>query len=455
MDLTGKDVLVLGLGMSGRSAAAFCAARGARVVVADERPESDHDDLGALRATRGIREVLTGAPFPDPADFDITVPSPGIPEARYRGRARAAWGDIELAGEFLAVPIVAVTGTNGKSTTVRLVEAMLIGAGLRAKAAGNVGTPVLSLVGEAIDVAVVEVSSFQLEATEHFRPHIAVVLNITPDHLDRHGDLEGYAAAKRRLLANQGPDDVAVLAFDDPIVRRFEEHARAEVVPFGLRAAQLDRRYRRAAWMDAGAAVLRDGDRTTRVDVASIPLTGRHNLENVLAALVSAWVCGADPQAAARGAARFRGLPHRAEIVGNAHGMTWIDDSKATNPGAAMRALDGLPTRVIWIAGGRDKGLPYDALAEVAADHASVALLIGEAADKIEAALAGRIPCERLASLDEAVRVAADRGRPGDVVLLAPACASFDQFTSAEERGDRFRQAIDRLDAPARDGDRR
>jgi UDP-N-acetylmuramoylalanine--D-glutamate ligase len=445
MDLEGIDVLVLGLGLSGRSAAVFCGARGARVVAADERPASALEGLDALRAAPGVREVITGTAFPDPADFDLTVPSPGIPEARYRDRARVAWGDIELAARFLAVPIVAVTGTNGKSTTVRLIEAMLGGAGLRARAAGNVGTPALSLVGEALDVAVLEVSSFQLEATEALRPRVAVVLNVTPDHLDRHGDLAGYAAAKRRLLAQQGPDDLAVLSFDDPIVRGFADHTRGEVVPFSLREPLTAPAWRRAAWLDAGTAVLRDGETTRRIDIASIPLTGRHNLENVLAALVAAWVFGADPAAAARGAARFRGLPHRAEIVGTAGGMTWIDDSKATNPGAAMRALEGMSKRVVWIAGGRDKGLSYDELAAMAVERCARAILIGESAGKIEAALGGRLPCEHAGTIERAVETAAARGRPGDVVLLAPACSSFDQFTSFEERGARFRAAVEAL----------
>jgi len=446
MDLAGKDVLVMGLGMSGRSVALFCAARGARVVAADERPASALEDLETLRAAPGVREVVVGVPFPDPADFDLTVPSPGVPEARYRARARAAWGDVELASRFLSVPIVAVTGTNGKSTTVRLVEVMLNGAGRRARAAGNVGTPALSLVGESLDAAVLEVSSFQLEATESFRPRVAVVLTVTPDHLDRHGDLEGYAAAKRRLLRNQQPDDVAVLSFDDAIVREFTAHTRAEVVPFSLRGPVRHGGSRRAAWLDAGTAVLWEDARITRVDLAGIPLTGRHNLENVLAALVAAWTCGADPAAAARGAAGFRGLPHRAEIVGVAGGMTWIDDSKATNPGAAMRALEGLPPGVIWIAGGRDKGLSYGDLADTAVQRAGHALLIGEAAPKLEAALAGRLPCAQCETLDTAVRRAAELGRPGDVVLLAPACSSFDQFASFEARGARFREAVRRLE---------
>lgn len=446
MDLDGIDVLVLGLGMSGQSAARFCGERGARVVAADERAASAIAGLDELRSAPGVREVITDAAFPDPADFDLTVPSPGVPEARYRGRARAAWGDIELCGRALQIPIVAVTGTNGKSTTVRLVEAMLRAAGIRALAAGNVGVPALSLVGQALDVAVLEVSSFQLEATESFRPHVAVVLNVTPDHLDRHGDLAGYAAAKRRLLANQRSSDVAILSFDDAIVRGFEAHTKAEIVPFSLRGPIAEARYRRAAWLDAGSAVLREDGSLQRIDLSSIPLRGLHNLENALAALTAAWVSGADPQVAVRGLIDFRGLPHRCEWVGSYRGITWIDDSKATNPGAAIRSLAGMRGGVIWIAGGRDKGLSYDELADVASQHVRQVLLIGEAAPKLEAALAGRVPCETTKTLDEAVRVAARTGRPGDVVLLAPACSSFDQFKNFEERGVRFHEAVVRLE---------
>lgn len=446
MDLEGIDVLVLGLGMSGQSAARFCGERGARVVVADERPASAIEGLEALRGAPGVREVIVGAAFPDPADFDLTVPSPGVPEARYRARARAAWGDIELTGRALQIPIVAVTGTNGKSTTVRLVEAMLRAAGLRARAAGNVGVPALSLVGQALDVAVLEVSSFQLEATESFRPHVAVVLNLTPDHLDRHGDLAGYAVAKRRLLAHQRDGDVAVLSFDDPIVRDFESHTQAEIVPFSLRGPIADGRYRRAAWLDGGRAVLREEGSLRRVDLSSMPLRGLHNLENALAALTAAWVSGADPDLAVRGLIDFRGLPHRCELVAVVGGVSWIDDSKATNPGAAMRSLAGMRGGVVWIAGGRDKGLSYDELADVASQHVRQAVLIGEAAPQLEAALAGRVACEKSGTLDEAVRFAAKSARPGDVVLLAPACSSFDQFKNFEERGARFHEAVMRLE---------
>jgi UDP-N-acetylmuramoylalanine--D-glutamate ligase len=265
MDLAGMEVLVLGLGVSGRSAARFCAERGARVTAADERRASDPSAMAELADLGPDVRVLDGQPFPDPADFDLTVPSPGVPPARYRAGARRVWGDIELAGRALSVPIIAVTGTNGKSTTVRLIEAMLRAGGLRAEAAGNVGIPALSLPGRPLDVAVLEVSSFQLETIETFRPKVAVVLNITPDHLDRHGDLESYARAKRRIFENQQPGDIAVLDFDNECVRGFLPHAPGEVIPFSRRASGSSAGSGRAAWLDAGVAVFADGESQRRV----------------------------------------------------------------------------------------------------------------------------------------------------------------------------------------------
>jgi len=435
LDLHGQRVLVLGLGISGRSAARFAALRGAEVVAADERPADRIEGLGQLPPGVVLR---TGAPFPDPAPFDLVVPSPGVPAARWRERARRAWGDLELAWRALAAPIVAITGTNGKSTTTLLALAMLRAAGLRARAAGNVGTPVLDLVGEPLDAAVLEVSSFQLEATEGFRPRVAVVLNVTPDHLDRHGSLAGYAAAKARLLARQEPSDAAVLSWDDPIVRAMGEGTRARVVPFSTRAA-LDR----GACLDAGAALLREPGRPTlRVPVDTLRLEGAHNRENALAALAAVWAFGADPLHAAGALASFAGLPHRAEAVATLRGVLYVNDSKGTNPGAACRALEGFARPLVWIAGGRDKGLDFSELAACAAGRVRAAVLIGEAADKLAAALAGRVEVHRAAALDEAVRRAAELARPGDVVLLSPACASQDQFRDFEERGERFRQAV-------------
>ena len=248
------------------------------------------------------------------------------------------WGDIELAARALAVPIVAVTGTNGKSTTTHLVAAGLRGAGLRAAAAGNVGEPALGLVGQALDVAVLEVSSFQLESTESLRPRVAVLLNLTPDHLDRHGNFEAYRAAKARILAHQQPDDTAVLSADDPEVWSLAAEARARVLPFSTRAP-----LEHGAWLDAGAALLREPEgQALRVAFAELRLVGAHNRENVLAALAAAWAAGADPARAMAAMARFPGLPHRMEEVGSRDGVRFVNDSKATNPGAALGIPEGM-----------------------------------------------------------------------------------------------------------------
>jgi len=437
-ELMGQDVLVLGLERTGRSAARFCAARGARVVAADERPAEAF--AAPLEAVPGV-ELRTGRPFPDAADFDLVVPSPGVPPARYRERARRVWGDVEIAWRALSVPIVAITGTNGKSTTTRMVEAALRAAGSRARAAGNVGTPVLDLVGEPLDVIVLEVSSFQLETTESFRPRVAAVLNLAPDHLDRHGSYAAYVDAKARILANQGGDDTAVLNADDPDTAALAGRARARVLPFSTRRA-----LERGAWLDAGSAVLRGEGPPVRVPLDGLPVRGPADRENALAALLCVFALGTDPRKGAAGLACFPGLPHRLEPVGRVGGVLYVDDSKATNPGAALRALAGFAEPVVWIAGGRGKGLDLAPLADVAARRARAAILIGEAAPELARVLAGRLPVEPAVSLEAAVRVAAARSRPGDVVLLSPACASQDQFRDFEERGLRFREAVAALE---------
>jgi UDP-N-acetylmuramoylalanine--D-glutamate ligase len=323
---------------------------------------------------------------------------------------------------------------------------MLRAAGLRAAAAGNVGRPALSLPGQPLDAAVLEVSSFQLESTDAFAPRVAVVLNLTPDHLDRHGDMHGYAEAKRRILCAQGPDDCAVLNFDDPLVRGFSESARGAVVPFSMREPPGGGPWERSAWLDTGAIVLRDSSGLTRLPLDSLRLTGRHNMENVLASISAVWAFGADPVRALDALIDFRGLAHRSEVVGHLNGVTFVNDSKATNPGAAIRSLEGFGQRIVWIAGGRDKGLAFDALAEVAGDRVRAALLIGESAGLLEDALAGHVLCEQQPSLRVAVRRAAELAEPGDIVLLAPACASFDQFESFEARGDHFRELVSALE---------
>jgi UDP-N-acetylmuramoylalanine--D-glutamate ligase len=435
-ELAGQRVLVLGLGISGRSAAAFCAAHGARVTAADER---DPAKLSGLDALDGRIECAVGVPFPDPAEFDLVVPSPGIPPARYRERARRVWGDIELAFRCLQVPVVAVTGTNGKSTTAMLVEAMCNEAGLRARAAGNLGPPALGLVGAPLDVAVLEVSSFQLETVESFRPAVAVVLNVTPDHFDRHPSFEAYAAAKRRVLEQQRADDTAVLGVDDACVRGFADAAPGRVLGFSTRAPVA-----RGAWLDAGGVWLRLGNaKPQRFSQDGLP---PQPPENRLAALCAVAALGADPAKAWSALAHFRGLPHRLELVARRADALFVDDSKATNPAAALRALASFAQPLVWIGGGRAKGLDLAELADAVAARSRAAVLLGEAAPALEQALRGRVAVERATSIEEATQRAARHARPGDVVLLAPGCASLDMFRNYEERGDRFRAAAQALD---------
>ena len=435
--LSGQRVLVLGLGISGRSAASFCASQGAEVVAVDERPASQLEDLGELPPRVTLR---LGEPFPDAANFDLVVPSPGVPRERYQACARKAWGDVELAFHALAVPVVAVTGTNGKSTTVCLLEGMLRAAGLRALAAGNLGVPALSLVGQPIDVAVLEVSSFQLETTDAFRPRVSVMLNLSEDHLDRHGSLEQYTSAKRRIFARQEAEDVAVLNGDDPRVTALQAGIRAEIRRF--------RRFtpsERGAWWDGGTIVLRDGGEDIRLALEGVQPRGGHQRENALAALLAASAVGADPSKAVRALASFKGLPHRGELVRRIGTVEWINDSKATNPGAALAALTSQNAPIVWIAGGRDKGLSFEALAATAHENLRAALLIGEAAEKIAGALTDRVAVELVENLEEAVHRAHSLAEPGDVVVLAPACASFDQFTGFEDRGNQFMKFVHAL----------
>ena len=435
-ELARRRVLVLGLGVSGRSAAAFCAAHGAEVTAADERDPAKLPGLDALDARIALS---VGRPFPDPADFELVVPAPGVPPARYRARAKRVWGDVELAYRALPVPIVAVTGTNGKSTTTMLIEALCNEAGLRARAAGNLGPPALGLVGAPLDVAVLEVSSFQLETVESFRPKVAVVLNVTPDHYDRHPSFEDYAEAKRRILSTQRPDDTAVLGVDDACVRRFAESAPGRVLAFSTRGPVA-----RGAWLDAGDVVLRTGDAPPlRLSQAGLP---PQPPENRLAALCAASALGADPAKAWRALASFRGLPHRLELVARHRGALYVDDSKATNPAAALRALASFGETLVWIGGGRAKGLDLGELADAVAARARAAILLGEAAPALEQSLRGRLPVERVGSIEDATTRAAAHAQPGDVVLLAPGCASLDMFRNYEERGGRFAAAARALD---------
>ncbi|NNL84330.1 MAG: UDP-N-acetylmuramoyl-L-alanine--D-glutamate ligase [Myxococcales bacterium] len=434
-ELAGKRVLVLGLGTSGRSAAAFCASRGCEVVAADEKLSEPVSGL-----PKSVSVVL--GRLPDLAGFDLIVPSPGVPPARYAGSDALVWGDIELAFRALQVPVIAVTGTNGKSTTVLLLETLLRGLGRRVRAAGNLGVPALSLVGEALDVAVLEVSSFQLETTESFRPRIGVLLNLSPDHLDRHGTLSAYADAKARLFRRQEPSDTAIVDGDDPRCVALAERGAARLLRFSRSDPAAD------AWWDGEAACLSATGETIRLEFDE-PRWRAMPRQNLLAALLAVQASELDVRAALPALAGFAALPHRLQEVGCVRGVRFVDDSKATNPAAAAAALEATQKPIVWIAGGRDKQLPLGALMESAKRHARRAVFYGEAAAALAAAAAGSFPADCVAEFDAAVTRGFEHARPGDTLLLAPACASFDQFASFEARGDAFRAIARRLEKPS------
>jgi UDP-N-acetylmuramoylalanine--D-glutamate ligase len=440
-----RRVLVIGLGRTGRALARVLAARGDRVHVGDARARAalgaDADALPPgveLRAGSDGPELLDGV--------DLVVPSPGVPreapvlvEAGRRGIPVAS--EIEIAAAGLACPIVAITGTNGKSTTTTLVGLALEASGRRTFTGGNLGTPLVTALEASPEICVVEVSSFQLEWVRAFRPHVGCLLNVTDDHLDRHPTFADYRDTKARLFEAQRPDDVAVLNRDDPHVIALAPRLRARIVTFGWTATA------EGAFADGDGVVLRmPGAAEERYGLARTRLAGRHNVENVLAAVTTARLAGATPAAVQHAIDAIEPLPHRLALVAERGGVRWYDDSKATNVGAAVKSLESFAGPVVLLAGGVDKGGVYEPLAAAARSRVRCALVFGAARDQIAHALErDGIAVERVPTLDAAVGVAAGLARAGDVVLLAPACASFDQFSDYAARGRAFRAAVEAL----------
>jgi UDP-N-acetylmuramoylalanine--D-glutamate ligase len=449
----GLPVLVAGLGKSGRSAARQLALAGADVVACDDAAELEVDELAAV----GVKTQLGGAAPELLEGRRLLLVAPGLPERHPLIRAAVeaglpVWSEVELAARLAAMPLVGVTGTNGKTTTTELAAAMLAAAGLRTVAAGNVGLPLIDavLAADRPDAVVAELSSFQLRFTHTLHLQAGAWLNFAPDHLDWHPSLADYAAAKARVWANQTRRDWSVYAADDLVVASHADRAPGTPVPFAVGRAAPG-----GLGVEAGVALSRvEGHEGGLWRAAALRLPGRHNLANALAASALALALGAHPAAMARAVAAFRAGPHRLATVGEVRGVTFVDDSKATNPHAAARALAAFP-RVVWVAGGRNKGLAFDELVAGALGRLLGAVLVGEAADELAAALdqAGfRGPVVRAASIGEAVTVGFGLAEPGDTVLLAPACASQDMFTDYAERGEAFAAAVARLAARQAEG---
>jgi UDP-N-acetylmuramoylalanine--D-glutamate ligase len=445
VELAGKRVLVVGLGRSGVAAARLCAARGAIVTVTDAKDEAALGPaLAALPAD--VRREVGGHRLETFVAAQLVVLSPGVPEIPELTAAReagvAVTGEMELASRFVEAPIIAITGTNGKSTTTMLIGAMIRAGGRPTFVGGNLGQPLAEAVGTpaagAGGVCVVEVSSFQLETVETFSPRVGVLLNVTADHLDRYPDMDAYAATKARLFAAQHAADFAVVNADDALVAR---HAAA--VPGHRIAFSTAQRLPEGAWLAGGELVVRlPGARPESYPAVLPALVGRHNQANALAALLAARLAGATPAEALRALAEFRSLPHRMELVAESDGVAWYDDSKGTNVGAVVASLDGFPRPVVLIAGGRDKGGDYGPLADTMARVGRGAVLIGEAANKIEAALGSVVPTQRAGGMEEAVALARRLAAPGDAVVLSPACSSFDMFRDYAHRAEVFRAAV-------------
>jgi len=444
IELAGKQVLVVGLARTGVATALFCAARGARVTATEERPESQIAETAAKLRAAGVTLELGGHGPETFVQQDLIVPSPGVsPSMPALAAARAigvpVWSEIELAWRFLRGRLVCITGSNGKTTTTSLVGHILETAGLPVQVAGNIGTPLISRVDVSSDAGftVVEASSFQLESISAFRPDVAVLLNLTLDHLDRHGSFEAYGRAKMRMFENQTEEDAAIVNADDPAAAQYAP-SRPQVFWFSRTKRITSGCFVR----DDEIVFRRDGSETVLLRRRDIGLRGEHNVENVLAAAAAAKLVGVEPGAIAEGVRSFAGVEHRIEFVAKISGVDYFNDSKATNVDATLKALDAFPRNVLLILGGKDKGCDYTILRDALGRHARMVLLIGSAADKIEAELGGVVPIERAGTMSRAVEMAAACAKPGDTVLLAPACASFDQFESYEHRGRVFKQLV-------------
>ncbi|HVS03615.1 MAG TPA: UDP-N-acetylmuramoyl-L-alanine--D-glutamate ligase, partial [Thermoanaerobaculia bacterium] len=437
-----QRVLVYGLGLSGQAAAALLRRHGVAVVGVDGR-RGERIDLGELASDPGVELRLGADPPGLPAHVDGVVLSPGVPadrplvaEAREQGVPVIA--EVELAFHLLQGTVLGITGSNGKSTTTALTGALVEGGGLPAEVCGNIGVP-LSLVaeGEPGRVFVVELSSFQLEATDRFRPRAGALLNLSPDHLDRYRDMASYAAAKARLFLRQEPADVAVLNADDPAVAALPVPSRRRL--FSRQGPVEDGCHVAGDWVVEAVP----GEEPRRLfALADVPLAGRQNLENAMAAALLALAAGAPAASLAASLRGFQGLPHRIERVAEVAGVTYYDDSKGTNVGATARALEGFGDRSVHlILGGRAKS-GIDELVPLLASKARRVYLIGEAAGAFARSLGDRVAWVRCETLDRAVPEAAAAAGAGEVVLLSPACASFDQYTSYAQRGEHFKKLV-------------
>ena len=450
MEVAGRHFVIVGMARSGLAAAEFLHGRGARVTLNDAKPEEGLPEVAALRE-RGIAVVAGEHPRELFESADCLVVSPGVPLAATpfewaRQAGVPVIGEVELAARFLRGRLVGITGTNGKTTTTTLIGELLRQGGLPTLVGGNIGQPLISLVDQSTPEGwtVAELSSFQLEAVDRLHVEVAVLLNITPDHLDRYDSMEAYAAAKANILNRQEPGDIVVLNADDARIMAMRALTPARAICFSP-TRQLTEGICLGG-SNQQLVVHRQGDRQEELlELATIPLRGAHNLENVMAALGVGLAIGIAPESMRRTVAGFTAVEHRLEFSGEVGGVSFYNDSKATNVDAAIKSLAAFPGGITVILGGKDKGSDFTPLRSLVAERCREVILIGSAAAKIEAALSGVRPIHHAGSMAAAVRYGFGVSQPGDIVLLAPACASFDMFDNYEHRGRVFKQAVQEL----------
>jgi UDP-N-acetylmuramoylalanine--D-glutamate ligase len=452
MNYSGKSVLIVGAARSGIAAARFLLASGARVTLTDSKRMEALPNAAPLLDPAGYPGELVlelgGHRKESFRECDFVIVSPGVPLSLpefgiARGAGIPILAEIEFAYRHLKGKIIGITGSNGKTTTTTIVSELLNGAGLKGHAAGNIGTPLISFVNSSSreDFYAVELSSFQLEGIRDFRPFVGSILNLTPDHMDRYAGFEDYIAAKRRIFLNQDKTDFAVLNLDDPRTAAMATQVQSTPVMFSRMGT-----VERGAFVRKGMVIYRDeaGEREL-YPTSAISLKGAHNLENVLAACAMAVLAGANPESLEESIRKFKGVEHRIEWVSRINGVEYFNDSKATNVDATIKSLEAFPGNILLIAGGRDKAGDFTVLRTPVRERVKHLVLIGEAADKIRKALSGAVEMSEAGSMQEAVSLCSRLAQPGDVVLLAPACASFDMFQDYEHRGRVFKEAVSNI----------
>ena len=453
MKLQGKRVLVVGLARTGIGVVRFLAEQRARVTATDIRTADELQEYSSAIRDLVVNTELGAHRVETFLNADLIVVSPGVPLSiepitAARERGIEVIGEIELACRFIRDPIIGVTGTNGKTTTTLLLGDMLKASGRRVFVGGNVGNPLIECAGRGTwDHVVAEISSFQLEGIDTFRPHIALMLNITEDHLDRYPDYGEYIRAKFRIFSNQRASDFAVLNADDGTIDAMSSEIKAKKWYFSLTSS-----VEVGAFFNGDDLVCFDHKGTReRLELGRVSLRGIHNIENMLAAAAAAKICSCPREAIQTALESFRGLPHRLEFVRELDGVNFYNDSKGTNVGSVVKSLRSFYHPIILIAGGKDKGGDYSLLKGTVTERVKLLVLMGEARRRMAEALGGCVPIAMAGTLEEAVHRAFDEAKPGDIVLLSPACSSFDMFRDYEERGDLFKEIVHQLTEHSRE----